>query len=100
MYLRDPETLVANSPSFIRAECRRRILLVMSEDKQRNTLAAGQAAMMQFGTDPADWSPELQEQQASAMTAWAEIERLRAKSNEIEEMNPVPSDITDDELWS
>lgn len=85
--------------SLIKNECRRRILLVMSEENQRNTLAAGQAAMMQYGTDPADWPEDLRIRQQAAMTAWAEIERLRARSNEIEQLDPIPTDFTNDELW-
>ncbi len=83
----------------IKVECRRRILLVMSEDMQRNTLAAGQAATMQYGADPSGWPPELQARQADAMAAWAEIERLRLRSDDIEAMETIPADVTDDALW-
>lgn len=85
--------------SAIKVEARRRILLIMTEDQQRNTLAAGQAAVMQFGADPANWPEELQVRQVAAMEAWSEIERLRARSNEIEAMDPLPVDVTADELW-
>ncbi len=83
----------------VKAECRRRILLIMSEDQQRNTLAAGQAAVMQHGPDPANWPEPLQQRQEAAMSAWSEIERLRARSNEIELMEPMPADVSDNELW-
>jgi hypothetical protein len=84
----------------VKEECRRRILAIMSEDQQRNTLAAGQAATMQYGADPANWPADLQARQAVALAAWAEIERLRQRSNEIEEMEPMPADISSDELWN
>src|SRR5690606_20743639 len=84
----------------VKAEARRRIIAIMDEDKQRNTLAAGMEATMQYGADPANWPPEMQVRQAAAMTAWAEIERLRARSNEIELMDPLPADIGDDALWA
>lgn len=84
----------------IKAECRRRILLIMSEDQQRNTLAAGQAATMQYGADTDNWPVELQARHVAAMGAWAEIERLRARSNEIEAMEPLPADVAADELWA
>lgn len=87
------------SPADVKAECRRRIILIMTEDQQRNTLAAGQAATMQYGADPSNWPPELQARQAGALAAWAEIERLRARSNEIELMEPMPADVTTDDLW-
>lgn len=86
-------------PDQVKAECRRRILLIMTEDQQRNTLAAGQAAMMDYGADPSTWPSELQRRQAAAVAAWAEIERLRARSNEIEALDPLPADIRDDGLW-
>ena len=84
----------------VKAECRRRILLIMTEDQQRNTLAAGQAATMTYGADPTSWPPDLQARQAAAMGAWSEIERLRARSDEIEAMEPIPPDITSDALWA
>jgi len=84
----------------IKAECRRRILLIMTEDQQRNTLAAGQAAAMEHGNNPAGWPPELQARQAAAMMAWQEIGRLRTRSNLIEAMEPSPVDISDNTLWA
>ncbi|MET3899660.1 hypothetical protein ABIB57_003622 [Devosia sp. UYZn731] len=99
-YLRDPQTLAINPSLAIKAECRRRILGIMSEDEQRNTLATGQAAMMEYGTDPAAWPPQLQQRQGVAMAAWVEIERLRSRSNEIEAMEPLPPDVSDAALWA
>lgn len=95
-----PYVAPPSSAVQVKAECQRRILAVMPEYAQRNTLAAGQAAVMQYGADPADWPPELQARQQAAMQAWAEIERLRARSNEIEAMDPIPADLTDDALWA
>ena len=51
-------------------------------------------------TDPVAGPPELQQRQGAAMVAWAEIERLRARSNEIEMVDPLPADIGDDGLWA
>ena len=98
MYLRDPETL--DISSLIKEECRRRILLILSEDQQRNTLAEATAAIMEYGADPATWPPDLQDRQLAAMSAWAEIKRLRARSNEIEQLDPLPADVTSDTVWS
>lgn len=97
-YLLNPDAF--SVAGAVKAECRRRILLIMTEDQQRNTLAAGQAAMMEFGADPSNWPADLQQRQSAAMVAWAEIERLRTRSNEIEAMVPAPSDISDDSLWT
>jgi len=97
-----PMPLSAPSIADVKAECRRRILLIMTEDQQRNALAAGQAAMMEHGVDPATWPPELQDRQSVALAAWQEISRLRARSNEIEAMDPVPDGnyLGSDETWS
>lgn len=94
----NPPSLLSLAPG-IKAECRRRILLIMTEDQQRNALAAGQAAVMQYGADPANWPPQLQQRQSAIMGAWAEIERLRSRSDKIEAMEPIPTDYTDDDLW-
>ncbi|MFC3704459.1 hypothetical protein ACFOOL_06800 [Devosia honganensis] len=98
-YLRTPKAQRQTTVSDIKAEARRRIIAVMNEDKQRNTLAAGLEATMTYGADPANWPPDLQQRQADAMAAWAEIERLRTRSDEIELMDPLPEDVTDDGLW-
>lgn len=84
----------------VKAECRRLILMIMTEDQQRNTLAAGQAAVMQYGPDPESWPAPLRQRQQDAMIAWSEIERLRARSDEIEIMEPLPADISADDLWA
>lgn len=65
----------------VKTECRRRILSIMTEDQQRNSLAA----MTLNGTD-------------YDRSKWSEIARLRERSNEIEQMNPIP-DLSDDEVW-
>lgn len=92
-------TLRQPSIDDVKGECRRRILAIMTEDQQRNTLAAGQAAIMEYGANPSSWPVELQERHAYALSAWAEIERLRSRSNTIEGMSPIPADISNDEHW-
>lgn len=101
LFVATQSRLLSSRPSVteIKAECRRRILLIMDEDQQRNALAAGQAATMQFGADPTRWPSELQARQAAAMAAWTEIERLRARSNEIEKLEILPGSISADRLW-
>jgi hypothetical protein len=83
----------------VKRECERRILEVMPIHKQNTTQAAALDAMMKHGTDPAKWPKKLQERQNSAMAAWTEINRLRERSNEIEAMEPIPADLSDDALW-
>lgn len=84
---------------LIKSEARRRILLVMSEDQQRNALAATQAATLNYGTDPETWPNEARERQESILADWAEIERIRKRSNELEQIQ-ITVPITTDDLWS
>ena len=57
---------------------------------------------MQYGVNPADWPPDLQARHANDMAAWAEIERLRDRSDEIEAMDPLPAStqLVADSLWA
>lgn len=89
----------AVSPSAVKAEAERRILAVMPEWKQRNALAAGQAAVMAHGSDPAMWPPELQAEHTAAMAAWAAINAIRASSDVLEAMDPIPADYAADYHW-
>lgn len=83
----------------VKAECNRRVLDVMVEYTQRNTLAAGMAMITQYGPDPTTWPVEKQTKYNDSIMQWAEIERLRARSDAIEAMNPIPSDYTNDTYW-
>ena len=59
----------------IKEECALRILAVMPDWKQRNTIA--------------DLTSDDAETKAAATTAWAQVTALRTKSNEIEASIPV-----------
>lgn len=93
--LGDPAVL----PSAVKAEAERRILAVMPEWRQRNALAAGQAAVMAHGPDPTSWPSELQTEHAEAMAAWAAINAIRAASDALEAMDPIPADYATDHHW-
>lgn len=54
----------------VKAECERRILAIMPDWKQRNTIA--------------DLSSDNAETKTAATTAWAQVTALRTKSDEIE----------------
>lgn len=54
----------------VKAECERRILAIMPEWRQRNTIA--------------DLSSDNADTKAAAATEWSKITALRTKSNEIE----------------
>ena len=89
-----PSTTIAD----VKAEARRRIIAIMDEDKQRNTQTARMDAIEQYGLDRSVW-PEAA-LLAARLDDWAEIERLRARSDAIELMEPIPADIGDDGLWA
>ncbi|RYG84111.1 MAG: hypothetical protein EON59_13490 [Alphaproteobacteria bacterium] len=87
------------SVADVKAEAGRRIEEIMPSYKQRNSMAAGLEAMMTYGTDPAAWPPEVQAVNNQAQAAWAAIKAIRAKSDEIEAMAPIPADFRDDGYW-
>lgn len=94
----DPTSNRATSDD-IKAEARRRITAVMTEDQQRNALASAQSAMLQYGPDMSEWPEEFRARQRIANAAWAQIERIRSRSNELE-LIPITVPITTEDLWS
>jgi len=48
---------------------------------------------MGYGIDPAAWPAELRQRHLDALSAWAEIGRLRARSNAIEAIAVLPEDV-------
>lgn len=77
----------------VKAEAGRRILAIMPEWKQRNTIS--------------DLSSDNADTKATAVTAWAAVTAIRTKSNEIEESIASMSDeeilnfnASDDAHWS
>ena len=91
--------LAGPSPSDVKREAERRILAILPEHKQRNTLATGLEATLTHGPDPANWPADLRTRHTDAMADWARIEALRARSNEIEAMRPIPADFANDTHW-
>jgi hypothetical protein len=86
--------------AHVKAEAARRIEAIMPDYKQRNTLALGMEAVLLHGPDPMNWPPELQAENAAALGLWATIKLIRRKSNEIEQMAPIPVDYRDDSWWA
>jgi len=81
----------------VKAEAERRILAVAPEWRQRNLLARG-AELANIRHDRKLTSGEKAE--ADAISAvWTAIAGLRAASDALEAMNPIPQDFTDDEYW-
>lgn len=102
-YSKDEEAaadLAAQPPaSAVKAEAARRIDLIMHDYEQRNALALGQEMVLTYGPDATKWPAEMQAVLASMMGMWAEIKTIRAKSNEIEAMKPIPADFATDKYW-
>lgn len=83
----------------VKKEAERRILAIMPEYQQRNALALFAETAMVHGPDPAGWPAELQAQNTAVMEKWAAIKAIRARSNEIETMQPIPRDFREDSHW-
>lgn len=90
----------APTVSEVKAEAQRRIEAIMPSYKQSNFHAQFAETAMTYGVVPSGWPAELQQVLGAAMAQWAQIKAIRARSNEIEAMNPIPADMRDDSYWS
>jgi hypothetical protein len=81
----------------VRAEARHRILAVYPEWAQANMTARAVELVktLATGTLTADEQTEL----AALESAWAWIKSVRASSNTLEVMSPIPADYTADQRW-
>jgi hypothetical protein len=82
---------------LIKAEAARRILEICPEWKQRNLTA--QAAILAKKGE-ANWTPEEQAAWDAGEVIWAQIAAIRAKSDALEAMDPIPADFKDDSYWT
>lgn len=83
----------------VKAEANRRILAIAPEWKQRNMIAFGVEAIRDHGTDVSAWPAELQAMNTTIQVIWDAIKAIRAKSGEIEAMDPIPDDLEDNSYW-
>ncbi len=89
------------SPEMVKEEAERRILLIMPVHKQMNALALAERLRQQTGSaDPSDWPAEFQPLVAQANAAFDAINVLRAASDRLEAMRPIPPDYQSDQHWS
>lgn len=72
----------------VKAEAERRIVAVMPEWRQRNSLALGLELVTTLGTDVSAWPAEQRATYASVMASWAQIKALRATSDALEASVP------------
>ena len=88
----DPVTIAQ-----VNAEAQRRIFEVMPQHKQANTTA--QAAVL-AAKGSTNWTPAEIEAWNAGLTEYMAITRLRAHSDNLNLMDPVPQDYADDKWWS
>lgn len=84
------------TPDDVKAEARRRIIALANEDQQRNATARG-LELEHKGQD--NWTAEEAAEVAAIQALWARVKSIRAASDSIETMNPIPADYTDDRHW-
>lgn len=75
--------------AHVKAEAERRILAVLPEVQQRNSLALGLEAVTLYGPDTAAWSEALQSTYLDVIAKWLRIKAIREASNEIEASIPL-----------
>lgn len=87
-----PDPLV----SAVKAEAARRILAIAPEWKQRNMTARG-VELLSLGRE--NWSQTDIDEAAAMQVVWSRIKAVRAASNALESMDPIPADYADDNYW-
>ena len=81
----------------VKQEASKRILAIAPEWKQRNMLARS-AELLRIG-EP-NWTQEQRDEVLAIELIWETIQMIRAKSDIIEAMDPIPPDYTDDKYWT
>lgn len=81
----------------IKAEAYRRIVAICPEWRQRNLTA--QAALLSKKGE-ANWTPEERAAWDAGEALWNQIAAIRAKSDLLEAMNPIPVDYALDTYWT
>lgn len=81
----------------VKSEAQRRILHILPEWKQRN-LTARAAELAIKGVQ--NWSLDEQAEVVAGQALWDQIKIVRTKSDELEAMNPIPIDYSDDKYWT
>jgi hypothetical protein len=86
----------ANLIRGIKAEANRRILAIVPEWKQRNLLA--QAAQLAKRGET-HWTADDHAAWEDGETIWERVSAIRAASDDLEAMDPLPTDYDDDRHW-
>ena len=85
------------SPQQVKDEAYRRIIAICPEWRQGN-LTAQASILAEKGR--ANWTTEELAAWEAGEAIWSEIATIRAKSNELELMDPIPQDYTEDKWWT
>ena len=86
-------------PLKIKQEAERRILEIAPVHVQRNMTAKGVELLEKLVLGGTLTTEELVFRNA-AIQKWKDIEMIRAKSNTLEQMDPIPDDYRDDKYWT
>lgn len=92
----DEAKAVPAIPRDVKKEAARRILAICPEWKQRN-LTAQAAILAAKGRE--NWTADELAAWQAGEAVWSQIAEIRAMSNAIEAMDPIPQDYKDDKHW-
>jgi hypothetical protein len=81
----------------VKREAERRILAIIPAWRQRN-LTEHRLSLWIKGRD--NWTPEELAAWEAGAALWSQVEVIRAASDVIEAMNPIPQDYRDDKYWT
>jgi hypothetical protein len=85
--------------SEVKAEAGRRIESVFPDYKQRNAMALALQGIRDHGTDPSVWPEPMKSMHKRDNALWEWTKAVRARSDDIEKMKPIPQDFRDDTFW-
>lgn len=83
----------------VKQEARRRILERYPDWKQTNMVARS-VELQDIWRQVGSWTPEERAEADALTAAWAWIKAIRAASDEIEAMTPIPADFAADARWA
>ena len=81
----------------VKAEAQRRILAILPEWRQRN-LTAQAAILAEKGR--ANWTKAETDAWTAGRALWDRINAIRAASDALEALDPIPADYADDHHWT
>ena len=87
----------ASAVEAVKQEASRRILAIAPDYKQRNMLARS-VELLRIGET--NLTQEQRDEVLAIELIWETIQMIRARSNAIESMQPIPPDYTDDKYWT